>query len=185
MSDQIPNAVSSDMLRGLLSKGAPESSVMPRIDFGGKCGGPCDFQFAISQMVARSIEGVNLVQIMVAALHLMTEVQIHMDEQLRLIENGDPKLEAMPEDVRKEVLREMRRQCAAINSCTTHMEAVLNALTPPACAIRLGELLRDGDLQPISDRDTVYSHLLISKQVIDSLELDRDSITKYITSEPS
>lgn len=178
----IPDSVSPDLLRGLLGKNLPESSTIPRLDFGGKYGAPCDLQFAISLLVAQSAEGVNIVQTMVAAMHLLSEAQIQLDERLETLKSGsDPDLADAEPEVRQAVIKDIGENCAALNSAVVCLERVISGMAPYACHHRIRHLIDTGELaHGVSRRLELLSKMLISREVLDSLSLTRKQVTNYL-----
>ena len=75
-SNQIPDSISSDKLKQLLGKIAPEmplSQVIPELSFRDEksdSGGLCDLQFVICQLVEKSKSGLEYHQILTASLYL-------------------------------------------------------------------------------------------------------------------
>lgn len=180
-SPQIPDSVSADMLRGLLGKSMPTSAVIPSLDFGGKLGAPCDLQFAVAQIVAQSVAGVNIIQILIAAMHLLSEVQLYLDDRLERIKTGDDTLEGATEGVKAEILAEMKRQCAAITSATVHIESMVQALAPVICQTRIDALVRSGEVAPgVTSTEQLASYLLVSSELLDSLGIKRSDITQFL-----
>jgi hypothetical protein len=186
MSDtSIPDSVSADMLRGLLGKDLPDSSSIPRLDFGGRYGAPCDLQFAVSLMVAQSASGVNIVQAMVAAMHLLGEAHLQLTERLTVLKDGsDPEIQEAPEEVRDSIANDLSRQAASLNSAIVCLEQVITALAGFACHHRLKHLLDVGELKsgPIT-RGELLSRMLISSELLDTLALSRKQLTTYLESQ--
>lgn len=183
MSDtSIPDSVSADMLRGLLGKGLPESSNIPALDFGGRYGAPCDLQFAVSLLVAQSASGVNIVQTMVAAMHLLTEAQLQLTERIETLKDGsDPEVQQAPEEVRAAITEDLGRQYAALNSAVICLEQVISGLAGFACHHRLRHLIEVGELKSgPTTRAEVLSRLLVSTELIESLDLKRQQVTDYL-----
>ena len=185
MSDTIPDSVSPDMLRGLLGKDLPDSSCIPRLDFGGRLGAPCDLQFAISLMVAQSAGGVNIVQTMVAAMHLLSEAQLQLQERFQSLKDGDdPDIEGAPPEVRAAIVDDIGKHCAVLNSSVTCLEQVLAGLSGFACHHRLRHLVETGAIKPGPvSRIDVLSRLLISGELLETLSLTREQVNNYLESQ--
>lgn len=182
MSD-IPDAVSQDMLRSLLDKSdAPISKVIPELDFGRRFGGPCDLQYVVSQLIAKSVHGVNVIQLMMTALHLLSEVETQLKsqhEQLLASNDAITKLDASERDI---LARVAERNHAFIRASVLNLEQTLETFAPISSQLRIQELIQRG----LIDRDTrlpmaqLRSILLFSDEILNSLEISRDEITSYL-----
>jgi hypothetical protein len=182
MSD-IPDAVSSDMLRSLLDRDdAPLSALLPELNFGRRFGGPCDLQYVVSSLIAKSTNGVNLVQLMMTALHILTEIESQLKRQHSQMiagEGGFADLDAQERDV---LARVADRNYGFIRSSVLSLEQTLDTFAPVSSQLRIKELINQGCITqdtrlPIAQ---LRSILLFSDEILDSLGISREDITAYL-----
>ena len=185
MSDvpEIPHAVSTEALHSLLeraSSGPPVSAVIPALNLGGALGAPCDLQFVISQLIQRSSTGTNLVQMLVAATHLLSESEGHFSEQLARLDSPEPPYDRLSPAERAataQLAGQHRDQLRAALEC---LEALLQEFSLPFHQARSRSLLSG----PLAGRSIPVrefrSHLLISEELLDSLELERAAVTAFL-----
>jgi hypothetical protein len=180
---EIPDAVSAEALTSLLGqcRRAPISTVIPALDLGGTLGGACDLQFVITQIIHRSCTGTNLVQMLVAACHLLTEVEGHLGDQLQRLQQQQPPYDqaSAAEQRAVDCLLRSHRHCAQL--ALAQLEPLLQALSLSTYRERARQL-QDGPLagQDRLPLEQLRSHLLISDELIASLQLERDAITTYL-----
>lgn len=184
MSD-IPDSISTESLRSLLSSNEqPVSDVIPEINFGDQFGGVCDLQYAISSLIAKSSHGVNMIQLMMSALHILCETESQFKRKL---DDIDQMLKDIPPLERQSIHRTIERQHAHIRTSMMALEQVLETYAPIAYHARINELVKRNEIDPekrVSLND-MRSFLLISTEFIDSLGLSRDSITNYLNTDGS
>lgn len=182
MSD-IPDAVSPDMLRSLLDRdGAPVSKLLPELDFGQRFGGPCDLQYVVSTLIAKSTNGVNIVQLMMTALHLLTEIESQLKRQhaqMQAGEGGFAELDAKDRDI---LARVADRNHGFLRASVLSLEQTLDTFAPISSQLRIQELLKQG----VITQDTrlplaqLRSILLFSDEILNSLQICREEITSYL-----
>jgi hypothetical protein len=185
---EIPDAISADALTSLLGqrRGAPASSVIPELDLGGTLGAPCDLQFVISQLIARSATGTNLVQMLVAGMHLLTEAESHFAEQLERLATAQPPFDRANSDEQHMVRRLLTAHIHHVQLAIAQLEPLLQAVSVPMYQARTRQLM-EGPYQgqtgiPLPE---LRSHLLISDELIASLGLERSAITAYLNRQAS
>lgn len=183
MSD-IPDSISTDSLRSLLNNNqAPMSDVIPEINFGNQFGGPCDLQYVVSSLISKSTHGVNLIQLMMSALHMLTEVEARFSKQIETLkvdfadnsQDGDS-------SERQSLLRTAERNHAYLRSSLMALEQVLEAFSPVAYQARIRELVQTGEFIPSqkpSEKD-FHSMMLFSSELINSLNISRESLSNYL-----
>lgn len=183
----IPDAISSDSLRSLLEGhgSAPLSNRLPEINFGSTFGGPCDLQFVIATIIAKSTHGVNFIQVLMAAIHLLTEAEQHLAKRRDAIDQElGPELQQLPEAARLSINRSIDRHAELLHSSVISLEHVLEAYAAMSSQVRIDELKKSGAIK--ADQriglDDLKSNLLFSQELLDSLEISRDAITQYLNS---
>lgn len=178
-SPQIPDAISASALGALLSgrQRLPLSTVIPSLNFGGAIGGSCDLQFAINQLICAS-SGVNLVQILCAAIHLVTEMDSSLLHQLQAIERGDAPYDQASETERQILQRYISQNRRGLQGSLLHLESVMTVLMPTFAYERIQWLRQHHGL--IGDLPSFRSQLLISDELLRDLELERQVVTDYL-----
>lgn len=183
MSD-IPDSISAESLRSLLSSNqAPMSEVIPEISFGKQFGGPCDLQYAVSSLIAKSTHGVNMIQLMMSALHMLCEVEARLKKQIasfqEQLSDHDNKLDSSQ---RQSLLRVAERNHAYLRSSLMALEQVLETFSPASYEARINELVQTGELDPAQriTEKSLHSLLLFSSELLDSLNISRETITNYL-----
>lgn len=182
MSD-IPDAVSSDMLRSLLDRtDAPLSKIIPELNFGQRFGGPCDLQFVVSSLIAKSSNGVNIVQLMMTALHLLTEIETQLKSQTQQMAAGEGGFEQLDNKERDVLIRVADRNHGFVRSAALSLEQVLDIFAPISSQLRIQELLKQGAITPDTRMPLpqMRSILLFSDEILASLEISREDITSYL-----
>jgi hypothetical protein len=182
MSD-IPDAVSSDMLRSLLDRDdAPLSALLPELNFGRRFGGPCDLQYVVSSLIAKSTNGVNLIQLMMTALHLLIEIESQLKRQHAQMAAGEGGFAELNTKERDTLARVADRNHGFIRSSVLALEQTLDTFAPISSQLRIQELLKQGVITqdtrlPIAQ---LRSILLLSDEILDSLGITREAITAYL-----
>lgn len=176
---EIPDSISASELAALLSgrRALPISRLIPSLSFGGATGGACDLQFAINQLVCAS-NGTNIVQVLCAAIHLITELDATLaDQQQGLADGSEPFAQASTEE-RLTLERYLAQNRRGLQSSLLHLESVMAMLMPAFTYERVALLKRQGRLSP--DLAHFRSQLLISDELLTDLELERDVVSAYI-----
>lgn len=182
MSD-IPDAVSPDMLRSLLDRDdAPMSKLLPELDFGRRFGGPCDLQYVVSTLIAKSTHGVNLIQLMMTALHLLTEIESQLKRQYAQMQAGEGGFANLDAKEREILARVADRNHGFIRSSLLSLEQTLDTFAPISSQLRIQELVKKGAITqdtrlPLTQ---LRSILLFSDEILDSLQISREEITAYL-----
>jgi len=179
---QVPDSVSSEALRSFLHRpaGLPESALIPEINLGGSRGAPCDLQFVISQVIARSSTGTNIVQMLCASMHLLTEIESHFEDQLeRLVLEEEP-FQNLSASEQQGVGRVMRENLLALRTSMHALEGSISELTLAFYHVR-SEGIMAGPMhgKPL-DMEEFRSHMLISDELLASLGLERGAVTAYL-----
>jgi hypothetical protein len=179
---EIPNSVSTEMLDALLRNRnpLPVSTVIPCLDLGAEHGAPCDLQFAICQLIERSKTGTNIIQMLVAAMHLLTEVESHFDRHITYALQDDPPYDDLSPKEQAGIASFMRTHLVSLRTCLHQLDDLLSQVGYPYYQIR-AQQLTDGVFKgvPTKLRD-FRSHMLVSDETLDSLELSRDAVTDYL-----
>lgn len=181
-SPEIPDSVSPEMLSTLLRgrNPLPISEVVPALDFGGELGAPCDLQFSICQLIERSSGGTNIIQMLVAAMHLLTEVESHFEHHLSSLAQEDEPYDQLPGPEQQALGRLMRDHTMLLKVSLKRLEDVLTQVGYPYYTQRAQTLTRDRfERKRILMRD-FRSHLLISDGLLASLGIERAAVTTYL-----
>ena len=179
---EIPDSISPEMLDTLLRgrNPLPISQVVPGLDFGGELGAPCDLQFAICQLIERSSNGTNIIQMLVAAMHLLTDVESHFEKHLNSLALEDEPYDQLPAADQQALGRLMREHTLGLKVAVKHLEDVLTQVGYPFYSQRAQALIDDRfKTKRVLMRD-FRSHLLISDELLDSLEIERSAVTTYL-----
>lgn len=181
---EIPDSISASELSALLSGGdkLPLSTVIPCLDFGGSTGGACDLQFAINQMICAS-GGVNIVQVLTAAMHLIVELDCTFANQLDNIRLQYAPYDKASDEERMVMTRYISQNRRGLQNSMLHLESVMAMLVPAFAHERI-DLLKQkyGHFENIKK---FRSHLLISDELLMDLEIDRDAVTEYLAQQAS
>jgi hypothetical protein len=179
---EIPDSISPEMLDTLLRgrNPLPISQVVPALDFGGELGAPCDLQFAICQLIERSTNGTNIIQMLVAAMHLLTDVESHFEKHLNSLALEDEPYDQLPAADQQALGRVMRAHTMGLKVAVKHLEDVLTQVGYPFYSQRAQALIEDRfKAKRVLMRD-FRSHLLISDELLDSLDVERSAVTTYL-----
>lgn len=181
-SPEIPDSISSDMLNTLLRgrNPLPTGDRIPVLDFGGECGAPCDLQFSICQLIERSAGGTNIIQMLVAAMHLLTEVESHFEKHLRSLEQEDEPFDQLPAHEQQVLARVMREHTMYLKASLKHLEDVLARVGYPYYTQRAQDLVKERFTHGRVLMRDFRSHLLISDELLESLGIDRAAVTTYL-----
>lgn len=176
---EIPDSISASELSALLSgrRALPMSSVIPSLNFGGASGGACDLQFAVNQLICAS-GGTNVVQVLCAAIHLLTELDATLAEQQRNVAERREPFAAASSDERQVLERYLTQNRRGLHSGLLHLESVMAMLMPAFAHERITWLKRHGQLS--SDLAEFRSRLLISDELLADLELEREAVSAYL-----
>lgn len=155
----------------------PVSPVIPSLNFGGDVGGSCDLQFVINQLISAS-SGVNLVQVLCAAIHLVNEMDQNLLQQLQAIEQGDAPYDSASDTERQILQRYVVQNRRGLQGSLLHLESVMAVLMPTFAHERI-QWLRQHNLLD-SDLPTFRSRLLISDELLRDLELERQVVSDYL-----
>jgi hypothetical protein len=176
---EIPDSISSSELSALLGgrNKLPLSTIIPSLDFGGAHGGACDLQFAINQMIVAS-GGVNIVQVLCAAMHLIQELDCSFEGQLENLRLQREPYDKATDEERFMMERYITQNRRGLHNSMLHLESVIAVLMPPFANERISHLRKLGGIQR-SVRE-FRSQLLISDELLRDLEIDRDAVTDYL-----
>lgn len=181
-SSEIPDSISSEMLHTLLRgrNPLPASEVIPSLDFGGEHGAPCDLQFSICQLIERSSHGTNIIQMLVAAMHLLTEVESHFEQHLTSLAQEDEPYDQLSAVDQQALGRLMREHTLLLKTSLKHLEDVLTQVGYPYYAQRAQQLMQERPPQQRLLMRDFRSQLLISDELLASLGLERAAVTTYL-----
>ena len=181
-SPEIPDSISSEMLNSLLRgrNPLPISEVVPALDFGGELGAPCDLQFSICQLIERSTGGTNIIQMLVAAMHLLTEVEAHFERHMNSLALEDEPYNTLSAPEQQTLARVMREHTLLLKVSLKHLEEVLTQVGYPYYAQRAQELINDRFQQKRVLMRDFRSQLLISDELLASLGIERSAVTTYL-----
>ena len=158
----------------------PASDIIPALDFGGELGAPCDLQFSICQLIERSNKGTNIIQMLVAAMHLLTEVESHFEKHLNSLLQEDDPYDQLNADDQQKLGALMREHTMLIKVGIRHLEDVLTQVGYPYYTQRAQGLIKERFTeQRVLMRD-FRSQLLISDELLASLGIDRAAVTTYL-----
>jgi hypothetical protein len=179
---EIPDSISSEMLDALLRNRnpLPISTVIPSLNLGGERGAPCDLQFSICQLIECSSSGTNIIQMMVAAIHLLTEVESHYDRHLAYASQGDSPYDDLSESELHGVNQMLRQQLLPLRASLRQLEENLTSIGYPYYDMRAFELTRSVFRGKKVELRDFRSHMLISDEVLESLQLEREPVTHYL-----
>lgn len=179
---EIPNSVSSEMLDALLRNRnpLPTSTAIPTLNLGGERGAPCDLQFAICQIIERSTNGTNIIQMMVAAMHLLTEVEAHFDRHITYAMQEDPPYDDLPAVDQQGIARFLRQHLLSLRVSLQQLEEILTLIGYPYYEMRAKELTHGVFQGKKTNLREFRSHMLISDELLDSLQLQRQPVTDYL-----
>jgi hypothetical protein len=178
----VPDSVSPEALRSFLSRGAnlPESELVPELNLGGSMGAPCDLQFVISQVIARSSTGTNIVQMLCAGMHLLTEVEAHFEDQLERLALEEDPFEGLSGSEQKSCGVLLRRNLVALRTSLHALEELLSGLTMAFYQARAHDLQHGALQDKRFSLEEFRSHMLISDELLASLQLERQAVTAYL-----
>lgn len=179
---EIPDSISADMLNNLLRgrNALPLSDKIPALDFGGEVGAPCDLQFSICQLIERSAAGTNIIQMLVAAMHLLTEVEAHFERHLTSVAQEAAPYDRLSAHEQKVLARVMRDHMMYLKVSSKHLEDVLTHVGYPYYSGRAQQLINDRFQQERVLMRDFRSHLLISDELLESLGVTRADVTNYL-----
>lgn len=179
----IPDSISRDQLRSLLGRSPemPLSDVFPVLNLGcgeSTPGGMCDLQFAIMQIIQQSQSGTNLLQELTAALYLIHSVgECLARRSAEAADNTGPfaSLDNRDQVIALEVLASYRMAHRAVIEMAEHLHISFMSSAAPEyihnLRLQLGSQATDENLR---------SHLMLSECFLESVGLERASITEYI-----
>jgi hypothetical protein len=166
------------LLRG--RNAMPSSELIPALDFGGECGAPCDLQFAICQLIERSVGGTNIIQMMVASIHLLAEVDSHFERHTRSLELEDEPYDSLSGSQQQALARVFREHMLLLKSSLNQLEELLAKAGYPYYSQRAQGIING----PLGDKRVLMrdfrSRVLISDELLDSLQINRDDVTNYL-----
>lgn len=185
MPPEIPDKISAAALAALAGQrgGLPLSPVLPSLQFGDEDGGPCDLQLAVLLLIKGSYGGVNVVQELTLALHLLFRIQSTLSEHQQMASDGDGLFEDVDEHTRSLIGRDIRSFRKAVDFATSCISDVHATVTVPAIQRRAQALLGEHATFTEEELAKVRSQLLISDEILSGLQLDRTQITEFLESE--
>ena len=173
-----PDSISGRRLRDLLKRKAPElpvSAEIPSLEFRDEdlgSGGLCDLQFVIIQLVEKSQSGLEYVQLLTASLYLFERCFEFLGQS---IDDAKETYDGADKDA---VLGELRAFQLVFQRVLRQFNELHLAMSAAASFERIQKLNQKHG-SGMSDQEA-ESRLLISEGLIQSLGLDRESITTYI-----
>ena len=179
---EIPDSVSPEMLDNLLRNcnPLPTSELIPALDLGGESGGPCDLQFAICQIIERSKLGASLLQRLVASMYLLAQIEDSFSARLEDLMLEHPPYDEMTGHEQQIAGNFLRSHLIALRVSLQQMEQLLAEISMPYYDMRAKTLIQEVFKgHPRSLRD-FRSHMLISSELLDSLQIERDAVTTYL-----
>jgi len=173
-----PDAISGRRLRDLLKRQLPElpvSDKVPSLKFRDEdlgSGGLCDLQFVIIQLVEKSQSGLEYVQLLTASLYLFERCCEFLGQS---IEEADQTYEGSNKEA---VIGELRAFQLVFQSVLRKFNELHLGMSAAATLERIEQLHKKHG--PGQSEQDAESRVLISDGLIESLGLDRESITTYI-----
>lgn len=158
----------------------PLSDVIPGLDFGGEYGAPCDLQFAICQLIERSSRGTNIIQMMVASMHLLSEVESNFENHLNSLAQEDEPYDKLSAHEQQALARVMRDHIMMLRASLNHLEQVLQAVGYSYYTERARLISKDRSKQERVLMRDFRSQLLLSDELLASLGLERAAVTTYL-----
>lgn len=179
---EIPDSISPERLSRLLRNRnpLPASDLIPELDFGGDMGAPCDLQFSIAQLIERSNTGTNIIQMLVASMHLLTEVESHLDRHLQQVLIEDEPYADLPARDQKALAALMRSHLLNLRASLHQLEDTLAQVGYPYYYARARDLVKSKFSVEDHNLREFRSHMLISDELLRSLNVDRDAVTQYL-----
>lgn len=178
---EIPDSVSSDLLNSLLDKrySLPPSDKIPVLNFGGYSGGPSDLQLVIGQLIEKSANGVNVTQMLVAALHLMHEVRLHLKQQLQDLHDGNETYAGIDKSMRRRAYSALRRDLMDLTEGLAHTNNAVAAFMEACMTVRADDISAQFAGGKV-DLPTFRSYLLISEELLSDLGIERSVVTDFL-----
>tara|TARA_B100001121_G_scaffold310206_1_gene340032 strand:+ start:1418 stop:1897 length:480 start_codon:yes stop_codon:yes gene_type:complete len=153
----------------------PLSPVMPELVFRDKktdSGGLCDLQFAIIQLVEKSDGGVEYHQLLTASLYLFERCVFYLKDSISEARAN------YEENDRDSVIAELEAFGSAFEGLMRQFQELHMGMGAAATLDRMQALHKV--LGDFTDQETYRSHLVLSQSLLDSMKLDRSSITKFV-----
>lgn len=178
---EVPDSISAESLHSFLRNcnPLPVSALIPEVDLGGPKGAPCDLQFCITQLIHKSTDGTNLIQLLTAAMYLLCETEFQFDDQLQRLAAEEPPYDELNGGEQHTMACLLRRHLLCARASMNHLEELIGELTTLFYRGRAHFLLNEVFTAEPS-LDDFRSHMLISDGVLRSLDLERDAVTTYI-----
>jgi hypothetical protein len=178
---EVPDSISAESLNSFLRNcnPLPVSAFIPEINLGGPEGAPCDLQFCITQLIHKSTDGTNLIQLLTAAMYLLCEAEFQFEDQLQRLAIEEPPYDELDAGEQQIMDRLLRRHLLTARSSMNHLEGLIGELTTLFYRGRAQYLLNEVFTAEPSLAD-FRSHMLISDGALLSLGLERDAVTAYI-----
>lgn len=182
-SSDIPDTISAEALTSLLRgrNPMPLSDVIPALNFGGENGAPCDLQFSICQLIERSAAGTNIIQMLVAAMHLLSEVESHFERHMESLAREDAPYNKLTAAEQQTLGRVMREHTMYLKVALKHLDDVLTPVGYPYYAMRSKELLEGVFKEEQVKLADFRSHLMLSDELLETLGIERSDVTNYFT----
>lgn len=180
-SPEIPDAISPEALASLLGDygSMPISTLLPALDFGRECGGPADLQFAVLQLMQGATQRPNLVQMLVAALHLITESHISMSRRERSIDEDEDFA-----DLAKDEQHIIRTVIKENNKVLRHVMGCLESFMVSQIGLNYyherARSIAHSSPEFKRSLEDFRSYLLISDELLESLQLERPAVTRFL-----
>lgn len=182
MTSEIPDSVSAETLKNLIggAKPLPGSDQFPVIDFGGQFGGPSDLQYVICLLIQQSTDGVNIAQLLFAALHLLSVTESHLEHAVDRLDPSDTSLGAVSQRDLDLVKKTMKSQASDIRDAIRAVDSVASLLGPALSAQRAQAITKSLPKGTVMHSDEFFSRLLISDELINSLGISRSLVSEFV-----
>lgn len=172
-SDAVPDGVSSQYLKQLLEQSRPfipVSTTLPALSFGGETGGICDLALVVALMLTRAGTSPNPTQTLVMALSMLSQLTAFYEEQVAEME---------AKGAHREQLHVMRVTIDALRMAQDALEPVTALRIELSAMFRVGELMRTTTFS-LLDPDNRDSHVMVSEEILDELQLKRDDVDQFL-----
>jgi hypothetical protein len=174
-NERVPDSVSFEHLSSLLDM--PLSTVIPEIDLG-TTGGLCDLQFILMQIVEKSPSGVNLMQELTLAVYLVNKVRASFTEWQTDTSERRGKFAEVTEEEQRINVPSIERYVRLLKEASALLEP-LHAQLWISSAHNSQVQMQEELGRELTDSELV-SYLLVGPKCTESLDLDRNAVTRFI-----
>ena len=189
MSDTFPNGVTTEQLEKLLKEKmkeqgiTPLSDVIPILDFGGKNGGFRDLTTVVHQINEKSRNKTSAMQHIDLALWCLERVYASIETNANVVDLPPELLDELGGEIteaeKKVVASQMKRfkqNTAAVISKVVELYTRMQTATMVSRLDSIRKELRKADPHHRMSDKEVFSYLLYSDELLDSLKLDRKDL---------